>query len=57
MTNEDLIKRLLKLPLDSIVSVEENELYTTKGDKTTTIVDTFAPIREDFDKNNELIGE
>ena len=57
MTNEELIKRLLKLPLDSIVSVEENELYTTKDDKTTTIIDTFAPIREDFDKDHELIGE
>lgn len=58
MTNEELIRRLLKLPLDSIVSVEENELYTTTEDgKTTTIIDTFVPTREGFDKNHELIGE
>ena len=56
MTVEELIKRLLQVPTDAIVSCDNDELYVTKNDRTATVVNTHTPTAEDFGADHLLIG-
>lgn len=52
----ELIERLSKLPVDSRVAVDENEVNVITHGAVTTVVNSYQPEAEDFDRNHRVIG-